>query len=684
MAETSDNSEIRADGVLINAITGLGTKRDKSAYYGLQTESHMSETELEALYYDPLCRRVVDVPAEAALAKPPTITFAQEDEGHEEIIRSVEKYLEEESVFQFIEEALKLQRIYGGAGIFMVCDDGLEPDQPMDISRVRRIVDLVPLSKRELKPHDYNYLNYRNPDLYRISTSKSLSDSNDLQYLLVHSSRVLRFDGLFLPWKQRLYNDGWGLSFLQPFYEPWKRYRGATDGLATMLNEMDLFVHKIPGLANKITAGKESALKQRLEANALSRSIYGGMALDTEEEVSFAARSLGGAQDIFDRLLDDLVAAADMPKPLLFGTSPAGGLSESGKYEDKVWAATIERYQTQSLRRVLTQYFTIIMSMAEGPTNGQLPDDWTVHFPPYFATSDADRANLRQQVALTDQIYMQAGVLTAMEVRASRYGGTAYNIETVLHEEEETRLIAKRELEHEAALQGFEGQRKALEQGENEAEVEVEADRAVQDATDYIQMCGVTLEASPNNGMYRVATAVHPDGQRNDAEPVVLVGSRHHDKKIYRGYLKREDSSLVEGPLLMGFYSSRSAGNALKHFCQDDEVHGVVQLHELDVQHLIGTYDRADGIEYAGLRFPDYNKPIVTKDHPTKSQAVLAREGSKVKLIRFGQQGVKGSPKREGESAASRKRRESFKARHAKNIKKGKMSAAYWASREKW
>ena len=63
-----------------------------------------------------------------------------------------------------------------------------------------------------------------------------------------------------------------------------------------MLNELDLFVHKIPGLANKITAGKESALKQRLEANALSRTIYGGMALDTEEEVSFASRSLGGAK----------------------------------------------------------------------------------------------------------------------------------------------------------------------------------------------------------------------------------------------------------------------------------------------------------------------------------------------------------------------------------------------------
>ena len=108
------------------------------------------------------------------------------------------------------------------------------------------------------------------------------------------------------------------------------------------------------------------------------------------------------------------------------------------------------------------------------------------------------------------------------------------------------------------------------------------------------------------------------------------------------------------------------------------------KLNELDIEHLKGTYDRADGIEYAGHTFPGYNDPIRTPDHPTKSHAVLAREGSKVKLIRFGQQGVKGSPKREGESAASRKRRESFKARHAKNIKKGKMSAAYWASREKW
>lgn len=78
------------------------------------------------------------------------------------------------------------------------------------------------------------------------------------------------------------------------------------------------------------------------------------------------------------------------------------------------------------------------------------------------------------------------------------------------------------------------------------------------------------------------------------------------------------------------------------------------------------------------------NKPKRTPSHPTKSHVVLAKEGSKVKTIRFGQQGVSGSPKKEGESSSEKKRRESFKARHAKNISKGKMSAAYWADKAKW
>jgi len=79
-----------------------------------------------------------------------------------------------------------------------------------------------------------------------------------------------------------------------------------------------------------------------------------------------------------------------------------------------------------------------------------------------------------------------------------------------------------------------------------------------------------------------------------------------------------------------------------------------------------------------------YNKPKRTPNHPTKSHVVVAKEGDRIKTIRFGQQGVSGSPKKKGESASYAARRKSFKARHASNIKKGKMSAAYWADKVKW
>ncbi len=94
-------------------------------------------------------------------------------------------------------------------------------------------------------------------------------------------------------------------------------------------------------------------------------------------------------------------------------------------------------------------------------------------------------------------------------------------------------------------------------------------------------------------------------------------------------------------------------------------------------------------LERAGVS--GYNKPKRTPKHPTKSHVVVAKEGDKIKLIRFGQQGKKvgtlkgtaGKPKA-GESDRMKAKRKSFKARHAKNIRKGKMSAAWWADKVKW
>ena len=88
-------------------------------------------------------------------------------------------------------------------------------------------------------------------------------------------------------------------------------------------------------------------------------------------------------------------------------------------------------------------------------------------------------------------------------------------------------------------------------------------------------------------------------------------------------------------------------------------------------------------VERSGEKFQGYNKPKRTPSHPTKSHAVLAKSGEQVKLIRFGQQGVSGAGK-SPKTASEKARRKSFKPRHAKNISRGKMSAAYWADKVKW
>jgi len=90
-------------------------------------------------------------------------------------------------------------------------------------------------------------------------------------------------------------------------------------------------------------------------------------------------------------------------------------------------------------------------------------------------------------------------------------------------------------------------------------------------------------------------------------------------------------------------------------------------------------------VEYRGEKFEGYNKPKKTPKHPTKSHVVLAKEGKVIKLIRFGEQGAEtAGPPKKGESDRMKKKRASFKARHGKNIKKGKLSAAYWADKVKW
>ena len=122
----------------------------------------------------------------------------------------------------------------------------------------------------------------------------------------------------------------------------------------------------------------------------------------------------------------------------------------------------------------------------------------------------------------------------------------------------------------------------------------------------------------------------------------------------------------------MGKSLTATAANLIRNFSN------LVKFFVTDTVHIMA-------ITYRGQKFSGYNKPKRTPSHPKKSHVVLAKQGERVKMIRFGEQGAKtaGKPK-SGESDRMKAKRKSFKARHGKNIAKGKMSAAYWADKVKW
>lgn len=414
----------------------MGTaSRDKTTATSVATSYLLSQSNLEALYTHGVPRRYVDAIADEILRHRPTIKFATTEDAPTDVIPTFEAFLRDTQFPQALSEVIKLQRLYGGAVLVMLLDDGLPPEEPLDLARLRAFRGVVPLSRHHCIPEDVTLTDYNRPTHYRITTSQRLTEDQATSYthIRIHASRVARFDGLYLPWDIRVRNTGWGQSVLQLLWDAYKRYESALSGLETMASDSDTFVHKIPGLMQRVAAGNEADLRRRLEASNLSRSVYGGIVVDTEEDVSFLNRTLSNLASATEPFIKDLQAATGWPASILMGDSP-GGLGKEGRFEERVWSSLVEQWQEVYCRTPITEVFTAIFAAREGPTRGRIPENWSVHFPAVFTQTEGEKAAERLQVAQIDAQYINLGVLNALEVRMARFGGTEYSSETQLNE----------------------------------------------------------------------------------------------------------------------------------------------------------------------------------------------------------------------------------------------------------
>ena len=584
---------------------GTGTK-DKTIYTGVAAKTLLTESELEALYGHGIPRRYVDCIADEILRHRTTITLGGDsDPNANDTISALEEYLKATQFHQAFSEVVKLQRLYGGAGLVLLIDDGLPEEEPVDPARIRAIRGYIPLSRHNLIPEDFSITDYSKPSHYRITTSQRLTSDQQSSYvnLRIHASRIARFDGLYLPWNMRVRNTGWGLSVLQLIWESYKRYETAMSGLESMTSDADMFVHKIPGLFQRIASGNESDLRKRLEANNLSRSVYGGMVVDVEEDLQFLNRALSNIASATDPFVKDLQAATGWPSTILMGESP-GGLGQEGRYEERVWSSLVEQWQEVYCRTAITEVFTYILASREGPTRGKVPESWAVHFPSVFTATDEEKAALRLQMAQVDAQYINLGVLNALEVREARFGGTEYTIETTLNEAVTEQLVAQADASFQSQMMGYEAQAQAYqnppdaqapEPGAQDQASAQPAPQAKRDVFDAYEAHGLRIRVTHAQGDVKAGHLVGPDGQRTDASaaaPLMVFGpNRAKAYKLYRARFDRGDGELVDGPYAAGFASMRAARSGIAALFPRQNVAGLSAVPEGEVEALRASWE---------------------------------------------------------------------------------------------
>jgi phage-related protein (TIGR01555 family) len=420
---------IRADG-LQNVLIGMGTGRDKGQYTKTTATVFLAQEELENLYGEWLPRRIVDIYADQATRKGFKVLFGGDGVRAEEV-QGIEQTIEDLYILEHLNLAAKNARLYGGACLLLFIDDGRPAYMPVDKRNIRRIEEIECLDRWQIAPviNEENLYDYSKATYYQI-ISGDLINEPTLTY--IHKDRILRFDGDWLPYRIRQRNYGWGMSSLQTVYDSFRHYWTGLNSAATLLTEFDIFVHKVRGLAAMLAAGKESSIRDRLQVNDMSKSIYRGYAIDAEkEELEFISRNFGGIGEILEKLRVDIIGASKIPHTVLFGESPSG-LGSTGRSEERDFAKTLADYQSVHFKRPMKKLLEYIMLSKEGPTNGEVPDSWRIAFNPLFELNEREMADVRARVAAVDGRYIQLGVLTPKEVADARYGGSEWSMELTL------------------------------------------------------------------------------------------------------------------------------------------------------------------------------------------------------------------------------------------------------------
>lgn len=466
----------REDGY-VNLLNKYGTKQDNSEAYKFEREPVIPDMQLTGLYEgNGLFSKIIDTPAEEALKHGFDLNLKSD-----ELNAFVEDALDDLEWEERAATAIKWARLYGGALIVMLIDDGRGLEEPVDWEHIRSIDELRVYERSIVQP-DYASLYQQDYGGKGVGNRVSKFGQPEYYYVSsiygsfkVHESRCLVFRNGVLP--EQTSNATylfWGMPEYVRIRRALRETVTAHTDSVKLLERSVQAIYSMKGLASLLTTddGENQVLK-RLQLVDTSRGLLNSIAIDSEgEQYDFKTFQFSGVKDVIDATCNMLSALTNIPQTILFGRSPAG-MNATGDSDLESYYNFVEKIQRLMLKRNLRTLLDVVFRA--GIASGDVAEepDYKLEFKPLWSLSDTEQAAVDQtkaQTALvkaqTAQAYVDMQALDPTEVRRRLASDEEFDVEDIISEDDEDDLLQSLLGTEPSAMSDVEAAQKNIEQGQ--------------------------------------------------------------------------------------------------------------------------------------------------------------------------------------------------------------------------
>lgn len=466
----------REDGY-VNLLNKYGTKQDNSEAYKFEREPVIPDMQLTGLYEgNGLFSKIIDTPAEEALKHGFDLNLKSD-----ELNAFVEDALDDLEWGERAATAIKWARLYGGALIVMLIDDGRGLEEPVDWEHIRSIDELRVYERSIVQP-DYASLYQQDYGGKGVGNRVSKFGQPEYYYVSsiygsfkVHESRCLVFRNGVLP--EQTSNATylfWGMPEYVRIRRALRETVTAHTDSVKLLERSVQAIYSMKGLASLLTTddGENQVLK-RLQLVDTSRGLLNSIAIDSEgEQYDFKTFQFSGVKDVIDATCNMLSALTNIPQTILFGRSPAG-MNATGDSDFESYYNFVEKIQRLMLKRNLRTLLDVVFRA--GIASGDVAEepDYKLEFKPLWSLSDTEQAAVDQtkaQTALvkaqTAQAYVDMQALDPTEVRRRLASDEEFDVEDIISEDDEDDLLQSLLGTEPSTMSDVEAAQKNIEQGQ--------------------------------------------------------------------------------------------------------------------------------------------------------------------------------------------------------------------------